>query len=274
MVILKIIGFLLKWIGILLLAVLVLLLAALCVPVHLWVRVEPEVAFGVRWLFLRFEIIGGEEKTPAPPGPVKRFLLRLWEGVRLVLALLVWGISEAVGAVRRFLAWVGARLPKIPKKKRAAPQKPPEPEEPEPSFFASLREERGFFGALRFFVDLGRALGGLMVKIYGGVRVDEFRLRMSVAGEDAADTAVKYGRICVGVFPALSFLLGATRGFSPLRQDIEVTPDYAGEGIAVTFRGAFTVWPIVVVGRLLWVLLRFGTAQLRITFQNRKTSAD
>ena len=141
------------------------------------------------------------------------------------------------------------------------------------SFFGALKEQRGFFGALQFFADAGKRLGGAVAKIYRGIRIDRLVLHASVSGEDAADTAILYGRICAGAFPALSFLLGSTRGYdptSPRTRDIEIVPDYAGEGIRIYFIGKFTVFPILMVGNLLWAVIRFAVAQFKISSKNKK----
>ncbi len=276
MIILKIIGSLLKFIGILLLAVLILLLAVLCVPVGLRVKYEPEVTFGIRWLFIRYDFIGGDDAESKPPGRFRRLLARVWELIKLILAGIVWLISQAVAAVKRFFAFVKRQWRKVfkpkPKKKKRPAPKEEEPKPPEPSFFGALREQRGFFGALKFFVDLGKALGGSLVRIYRGVAVDEFILRVRITGEDAADTSIKYGQICSGAFPALSFLLEHTRHYTPKMSDIEITPDFGGEGIRVTFVGAFTVYPILVVGHLLWAVIKFAVSQIMITFKNKSQS--
>lgn len=276
MIILKIIGSLLRFIGILLLVLLLLLLAVLCVPVELRVKYEPDVTFGIRWLFIRHDFVGGEETEQKPPGRLRRFFSRVWELIKLMAAGLVWLVSQAVAAVRRFFVFVKRQWRRVfkpkPKKKKRPAQEEDEPEPPEPSFFGALREQRGFFGALQFFVDLGKALGSSLVRIYRGVAVNEFVLRVSITGEDAADTAVKYGKICSGAFPALSFLLGHTRHYAPKMPDIEITPDFGGEGIRIVFSGDFTVYPILMAGHLLWAVIKFAVSQIMITFKNKSQS--
>lgn len=271
LIVLKIIGILLKIIGWLLLIVLAVLLTAMCIPVHLSVKYEPEVTLRIRYLFLKFCLMG--EKPPEkPPGFLRRALATVG---RLLLTMLN-GIGAGISAVFRWIGkgfrWLKGRLrrkPK-PKKRKPAPQKKPEKKQ---SFFGSLREQRGFFGALRFFADAGKMLGGAVAKVYRGIRIDRLALHAAIAGEDAADTAIKYGRICAGAFPALSFLLSQTRGYdpaSPRTKDIEIVPDYAGEGITIYFVGEFTLYPIRMVGNLLWAVIKFAVAQIRLTARLKK----
>ena len=229
LIVLKIIGILLKIIGWLLLIVLAVLLTAMCIPVHLSVKYEPEVTLRIRYLFLKFCLMG--EKPPEkPPGFLRRALATVG---RLLLTMLN-GIGAGISAVFRWIGkgfrWLKGRLrrkPK-PKKRKPAPQKKPE---------------------------------------------DRLALHAAIAGEDAADTAIKYGRICAGAFPALSFLLSQTRGYdpaSPRTKDIEIVPDYAGEGITIYFVGEFTLYPIRMVGNLLWAVIKFAVAQIRLTARLNK----
>lgn len=273
MIVLKMIGWLFKIIGVLLLILLTVLLVALCFPVHLEIKYLPDVTFRVKYLFIRYTVVG-EEEEKKPPGRMRRFLTA-------VLGAIIWLAGEIArffrwlaDRVKALFAWVKKKLfrPKPKKKKRPKADREDEPEEKNQSLFSALREQRGFFGALKFFVDIGKALGGGLVRIYRGVTVDRFLLRVRVSGEDAADTAVKYGAVCSGAFPALSYLLGNTRRFEMRRHlpDIEITPDFAGEGIRIVFDGALTVFPILVLGNLLWALLKFAAAQLKITFKNKQ----
>ena len=270
LIVLKILGILLKIIGLLLLIILLLLLVAMCIPVHLHVKYEPEVTLRLRYLFFRFYILG-ERPPKKPPGMIRRALAAFGKFLLTVLYGLKTAVSAVFGWMKKGLKWIISKVRKPKKKKAALPKK--KPVEKKQSFFGALKEQRGFFGALQFFADAGKRLGGAVAKIYRGIRIDRLVLHASVSGEDAADTAILYGRICAGAFPALSFLLGSTRGYdptSPRTRDIEIVPDYAGEGIRIYFIGKFTVFPILMVGNLLWAVIRFAVAQFKISSKNKK----
>ena len=270
MIVLKIIGLLLKIVGWLLLIVLLLLLTALCIPVHLYVSYEPEVTVRLRYLFLKF-YIAGEKPRKKPPGLIKRALAAIGKFLLKVLHCIKSAVSAVFQWIGKGFKWLKSRLGKPKKKKSAVPRK--KPEEKKQGFFGALREQRGFFGALKFFADAGKALGGAVGRIYHGIRINRLVLHASVSGDDAADTAIKYGRICAGAFPALSFLLGSTRGYdssSSRTNDIEIIPDYAGEGIRIYFIGEFTAFPILMSGNLLWAVIKFAAAQLKISSKSKK----
>ncbi len=274
MIVLKIIGILLKIIGVLLLIIILLLLAAMCVPVHLFVSYEPDVTLRVKYLFLKFFILG--EKPPEkPPGMIRRALAAIGKVLLLILYYIKMAISAVFRIIKKGFRWIRFIIRRKPKPKKKKPSEPKAPEKKQ-GFFGSLKEQRGLFGALKFFADASKKLGGAVAKVYKGIRIDRLVLHASVSGEDAADTAVKYGRICAGVFPALSFLLSNTRAYDPANpktKDIEITPDFAGEGIRIYFIGEFTLFPIRMIGNLLWAVMTFAVSQIRLTSKLKKNKS-
>ena len=275
LIVLKIIGVLLKIIGILLLIILLLLLAAMCVPLHLEIRYEPDVTFRIRYLFVKYTVVG--EKPPKkPPGVFLKALAAAGRFFGMALAAIKEIFSAIFRGIGKAARWIQSKIRRKPKPR---PKKPPQPKKPEKkqSFFGALKEQRGFFGALGFFADIGKALGGAMVRIYRGIRIDRLVLHASVSGKDAADTAIQYGRICSGAFPALSFLLSNTRGYdpsSPKTRDIEIIPDFAGEGIVIYLIGELTVFPILMIGNLLWAVIKFAVAQIKFTSKLKAKKAN
>ncbi len=271
LIVLKILLFLLKIIGWLLLIIITALLAAMCVPVHIQVKYEPEVTFRLRYFFHTF-YIAGESPPLEPPGVIRRALAAAGKFLLTVIYLIKTAFSAASRWIKKLFARLLSRIRRKPKQKKPAPPRK-KPEEKKQSFFGALREQRGFFGALQFFADAGRMLGGAVAKVYRGIRIDALVLHASVSGDDAADTAILYGRICAAAFPALSFLLGSTRGYdpaSPRTRDIEIVPDYAGEGIKIYLIGEFTVFPILMIGNLLWAVIKFAVAQIKLTSALKK----
>ena len=277
MIVLKIIGFLLKIIGVLLLIILLILLAAMCVPVHLCVRYEPDVTVRIRVLFFRYTLVGEPEESGKPPGLFRRFFSAVGRVVALIFRGMKWIFSTVFNQLKTVLAWVRKKIRRKPKRRNHATQKPQKPAQKENGFFRTLFEQRGIVGAFRFFLDIGKALGGTMVRIYRGIKVDRLVLHVSVSGEDASDTAIQYGRICSAAFPALSFLLGHTRGYDPLNartKDIEIVPDFAGEGIDIYLIAELTLFPILIVGNALSAVIRFVVAQIKITSKYKSKKND
>lgn len=265
MILLKIVGVLLKIIGI----VLLLLLLAMCIPVHLGVQYEETVIVKIQYLFFKYTFdsasLNAEESTSEAeskkPGFLKTMVTYLLGFLAWVFSLIKRLISAIIRYIKRGIAYLKRKFfkPK-PKKKKPNDDKEPKKEKKQQSVFGNLREERGFWGAIGFFVDLGKALGGGMVRIYRGVAIDRFTLRVAICGEDAADTAIKYGEVCSVAFPALSFLLTHARRY---RQDIEMAPNFAGDGNRIAFDGAFVIYPILILIHLLGAIFRFLISQIK-----------
>lgn len=278
MFVFKIIVVLLKIIGILLL----ILLAAMCVPVHLGVLYDESVAVRIRYWFLKYTFDGSSEpkdetkpsdQPEKPPSKLKMALM-------MVLGFFVWlfeavknGILTLISLIKRGIAALKKKFKKNPKskKKKSSSDAEKNKKKQKQSLFGTLREERGFWGAVQFFVDIGKALGGAMVRIYRGVVVNKFTLRVAIAGEDAADTAIKYGEVCSAAFPALSFLLVNARRYT---QDIEINPHFSGDGNQIYFDGEFVIYPILVLAHLLGAILRFIILQVKITLKNKKNQEE
>ena len=270
LIVLKILLLLLKIIGWLLLIVLLLLIAAMCVPVRLYVGYEPDLKVRVRYLFLRF-YIAGEKPPKKPPGRIRRSLAAAGNFLLIILHYIFSAFSAVFRGIKKGFRRLKFIIRRKPKKKIKAVKK--QPEEKKQSFFGALREQRGFFGALKFFADSGKMLGGAVARIYRGIKINRLVLHADISGEDAADTAIKYGRICAGAFPALSFLVGHTRSYDPSSSktnDIEITPDFGGEGIKIYFIGEFTLFPILMIGNLLRGVIKFAVAQIRYTSKLKK----
>ena len=271
LLVLKIFGFLLKIIGILLLIIILLLLAAMCIPVHLEFKYEPDITLRIRYLFVKYTAIG--EKPPQkPPGMIRKVFSAIGRFMLTVLYGIKTAISVVFRGIKKGFAWIKSKIRRKPKPRKKKLSEPKEPEKKQ-SFFGALKEQRGFFGALLFFAEAGKKLGGAVAKVYRGIRINRLVLHAAISGDDAADTAIQYGRICAGAFPALSFLLSNTRGYDPANpktKDIEITPDYAGEGIKIYFNGEFTLFPILMVGNMLWAVITFAFSQIKLTSKLKK----
>lgn len=106
-----------------------------------------------------------------------------------------------------------------------------------------------------------RRLAAVAVRAADGVlraiAVDRLWLFLHITAGEAADTAVRYGQACAGVYPALAVLQERlhVRG-----QLIRIEPDFLGEHS----RAAFDVRLRVAVWRAVFVLIRDGIAAFRI----------
>lgn len=85
--------------------------------------------------------------------------------------------------------------------------------------------------------------------------IKNIQIGFTVTGEDAADTAIKYGQVASVVFPAMSFL---TRNMKVRKYDIELTPDFLATKQKASLHNQIAFRPIRVLGPFLPFFLKVG----------------
>ena len=159
-------------------------------------------------------------------------------------------------------------LPSQPKEEKEPPDKPKKkpaadkpPAEKKPSRVRQLVQEIGDtfkedgIGAtvdyLRQLAALaGKAVGGLL----GAITVTRLKLTLLIVGEDAADTAVRYGEICAALYPALTVL---ERVIRVRRREMRVEPGFLTEDGVLRADVRLRVWVYRAVGTLIKLLIQY-----------------
>lgn len=83
--------------------------------------------------------------------------------------------------------------------------------------------DRGYDGLVKILRAIGNSLSGFFGKLYKTLTVDEFYLTMITAGSDAADTALKHGKLCAWAFPILGKLVSMCK---VKKYDFDISPDF------------------------------------------------
>ncbi|MGN1432602.1 MAG: DUF2953 domain-containing protein [Ruminococcus sp.] len=113
--------------------------------------------------------------------------------------------------------------PPKPKKKKKESEKAEEKPKHEEKKKESLVKEKGIswlFDLIKKIADL--AVGALK-DFFRHIIVKKLMLSISIAGDDAADTAVKYGYCCSAVYPAFGIIVGAVKCKS---YGVDISPDF------------------------------------------------
>lgn len=130
------------------------------------------------------------------------------------------------------------------KKKKTAPKKAEKKEKKKkekkskPNFFDDLKRKYGFSGAV---FETARFIKNVLIKsktVFSHFFFKKIILDMSVAADDAAGTALQYGKICSVVFPLISLI---KCGADPDLKQINISPDFSGAEPYVFFSGVFGV---------------------------------
>ncbi len=108
----------------------------------------------------------------------------------------------------------------------------------------------GVAASLRYLTRLTRLAGTALRDVLRAVTVARLELHLRIAAEEAADTAVEYGRVCAIVFPGLAAL---ERWLPVRRRRVTVEPDFLREQSAAQMEVRFHVRP----WRLLWAAVVF-----------------
>ena len=116
--------------------------------------------------------------------------------------------------------------PKPKKKKKKKPKKADEEQKSKETKKESLIKEKGIswlFDLIKKIADL--AVGALK-DFFRHIIVKKLLLSISIAGSDAADTAVKYGYCCSAVYPAFGIIVGAV---NCKKYGVDISPDFEEE---------------------------------------------
>lgn len=113
--------------------------------------------------------------------------------------------------------------PKPKKKKKKKPKKADEEQKSGETKKESFIKEKGIswlFDLIKKIADL--AVGALK-DFFRHIIVKKLLLSISIAGSDAADTAVKYGYCCSAVYPAFGIIVGAVKC---KKYGVDISPNF------------------------------------------------
>ena len=193
----------------------------------------------------------------------------------LALILLALCVPVRFGAAYRtdekpgaWLAWAFLKfdLVQAAEKRESAPKPPREKKPPKRPERGAQKPPLEFSEQLGLVVDLlGSVKGGagLLIRSF---RLYRIRLHLVVAGEDAAGTAISYGKVNAAVYSAYALAQSFLRMNRP---DIDIRPDFvSGRGL-VDFEARGRLLPLAALA----AGLRIGAAFLVKTIKRRHNEA-
>ncbi len=116
------------------------------------------------------------------------------------------------------------------------------------NIFVTFYNDQGFEGVIRMIADTLNATGGLFGGIFKHFVFRELFLEMKITGSDAADTAIKYGKISSAVFPAMGYICSKAK---VKKYNIDLSPDFLGVKDKATFHFQFGLCPIFVTNSVI-----------------------
>ncbi|MCI1966515.1 MAG: DUF2953 domain-containing protein [Oscillospiraceae bacterium] len=157
--------------------------------------------------------------------------------------------------------------PEQPTEEAPAPEK--KPARKKPSKIKALFQKKGFWGFMELVKAFSRVAYGSVKKILSHTVIQSFSLRLTVGGEDAAQTAVNYGRVCGLLSTALAALFSTAKC---KRRNVKVAPDFQNGKSGVQFRIRLKIRLMFLLSALLSAF--FGMIKLYLKIRKESGNPD
>lgn len=112
------------------------------------------------------------------------------------------------------------------------------------AFWRTIYEEEGFSGALHFLKEIADILKNAAQGILSHLVIRLLDVRLIIAGEDAANTAILYGGACSTVFPLLSWICSCAK---VRKYNADIRPDFIAPKSQAEIALELSIRPIFVL---------------------------
>lgn len=130
------------------------------------------------------------------------------------------------------------------KKKKTEEEKKEDdkPSEPKKNIFKEFYENQGFGATVELIQTAAAQLGGFMGSIYRAFVIENLKLLLKVSsGDDAAQNAIKYGKVCSAVYPSMGFICS---NMKVKKYEVNVVPNFISQENKAQFALSLSVRPI------------------------------
>lgn len=220
-----------------LLIILLIILAfigVLSIPFHIYSEYKDSFVLAVRWTFIKYYIY--------PPQDKKK-----------------------------------KKKEKKPKKEKPKKEEPEEekkeeeqPEEKGDNFIKTFYNNQGVPGIIELIGSIARKLRKGLHKMGRSFYIRKLWLRINVADGNSADTAVKYGKVCAGVYPALGYILDTVHSKN---YSVKINPDFLGSKSQGAFDIHLFIIPSQLIGSGMKMALSMAVDLLKVFISNAKSGS-
>ena len=192
---------------------------------------------------------------------------------------------EYTDAVRCKASWLFLKFDLYPfpekKKKEEKPkeekkeEKPEEKKEEAPkpkkeNFLKTFYNNQGLSGVIELLNNCVAALKRFSVKLVKrAVIIKKFHLEVHITEDDAAATAIKYGKVCSGLYPSLGFICS---NMKVKDYKVNVFADYCGEKTTVEFITETAFIPRAMLNAGIMLVFSLLKQLLKVAISNNKAS--
>lgn len=219
-----------------LLAVLLILAVALAVPVRVYVRYTNEIFLQVRYLFLKINIpITEEQKKSAAAKKQPRSKKKKTE-------------------VKKQAAQKSAESTVVESKKTKKKKQKNKKKNPVLEWIKKLYKKGGVDALIAAFGKIADIVGSVLKPIFKNIKIRHLNIDITVAADNAADTAINYGRLCAGVYPALSVILNVMK-YGDYK--VNIRPDFDKSELETDISAELSLIPWIALAGALASLVKF-----------------
>ena len=137
------------------------------------------------------------------------------------------------------------------------------------SLIKQLYLDQGYDGLEKMLRAVGNSLGGFFGKLYKTFTIDELYITMVTAGSDAADTAIKHGKLCAWLYPILGKLVSTCK---VKKYDFDISVDFLATEKKAEAYVRFHVIPIRITNAAIVLALQLAFKVLfKILFSKKKS---
>lgn len=203
----------------------------------------------------------------------------------IVLSIPVVLDLEYTDAVRCKVSWLFLKFTLYPfpekKKKEKKPkeekkeEKPEEKKEEKPkpkkeNFLKTFYNNQGLSGVIELINNCVGALKRFSVRfIKRAVIIKKFHLDIHITEDDAAATAIKYGKVCAALYPSLGFICS---NMKVKDYEANVFADYCGEKTTVSFVTKTAFIPRALINAGIALVFSLLKQLLKVVISNNKSS--
>lgn len=143
---------------------------------------------------------------------------------------------------------------KKPKKEKPKVEEAQTSSEPKSNIFKDFYKNQGFAATIRLIKTAAAQLGGFLKGVYKAFVIENLTLLLKVSsGDDAANTAIKYGKVCSAVYPSMGFICS---NMKVKQYDVNVVPDFISAENIATFKLSLSVRPIKLTNAVIVLAFR------------------
>lgn len=140
------------------------------------------------------------------------------------------------------------------KKRNSKSKKEPKKENKVLKWFKTTFKERGLKGLINALKEIAGLAETFLKPIFKHIKLKNLDMNITVASEDAADTAINYGYACAGIYPSLSILLNIVKY---KKYNVNIAPDFDKKKTEIDLIAELVIVPWFVIFGAVHALVNF-----------------